>query len=394
MSFFTDISTEMIYPLIPLFLSGVLGANATFVGAIEGSAETVASLLKLASGWFSDKVSRRKMLVVAGYGISSFIRPFTAIAQSATQVLALRVGDRVGKGIRTSPRDALLADSTTAEVRGRAFGFHNAADNAGAVVGPLLAFFILRAHGIGTVQSGRHLGASQEAALRNVFWLAAIPAFIALIVLVVAVRDVSRKRSDASSAKADAPSLDTKLSNRFWYYIAVVLVFTLGNSTDAFLLLRANQLGVALALAPVLWAAFNFIKAAVGTWASGLSDRVGRKPLIIGGWLVYSAVYYAFAAASKAWQAWALFAVYGLFYAMTEGTERALVADIVPSTRRGSAYGWYNLAIGLGALPASLIFGFIWDRVSPAAAFSFGASLALIAAGAMALVAPGRQKAA
>lgn len=386
----------MIYPLIPLFLSGVLGANATFVGAIEGSAETVASLLKLASGWFADRVSRRKLLVVAGYGISSFVRPFTAIAASATQVLAIRVGDRVGKGIRTSPRDALLADSVRAEVRGRAFGFHNAADNAGAVVGPLLAFFILRSHGMAAMQAGQHLAKGQESALRNVFWLAAIPAFIALVILVVAVHDVKRKSGSAESAKKDtaAPALDTKLPRGFWYYLGVVLLFTLGNSTDAFLLLRANQLGVALALAPVLWAAFNFIKAAVGTYASGLSDRIGRKPLIIGGWLVYAAVYFAFGAASAAWQAWALFAVYGLFYAMTEGTERALVADLVPAARRGSAYGWYNLAIGLGALPASLIFGMIWDRVSPAAAFSFGAALALIAAGAMAFVSLGKEKAA
>jgi MFS family permease len=306
------------------------------------------------------------------------------------------VGDRVGKGIRTSPRDALLADSTHASVRGRAFGFHNAADNAGAVVGPLLAFFILRSHGMGAMQSGQHLAKGQESALRNVFWLAAIPAFIALVILVVAVHDVKRKSGSPESAKKGtaAPTLDTKLPRGFWYYLGVVLLFTLGNSTDAFLLLRANQLGVALALAPVLWAAFNFIKAAVGTYASGLSDRVGRKPLIIGGWLVYAAVYLAFGAASTAWQAWALFAVYGLFYAMTEGTERALVADIVPSTRRGSAYGWYNLAIGLGALPASLLFGMIWDRVSPAAAFFFGAALALLAAAAMAFVQLGKEKAA
>ncbi|MDQ6718468.1 MAG: MFS transporter [Gemmatimonadota bacterium] len=392
-SFFTDISTEMIYPLIPLFLSGVLGANATFVGAIEGTAETVASLLKLASGWISDKVSRRKALVVAGYALASFVRPFTAIAQSATQVLAIRVTDRIGKGIRSSPRDALLADSVSPEARGRAFGFHSAADNAGAVIGPMIAFFILRSHGIGAMTAGQRLSPTQEATLRNVFWWAAVPAFIALIVLVIAVRDVSRKGSAKDEAPAEV-SLDSKLSKKFWYYLGVVLVFTLGNSTDAFLLLRANQLGVPLALTPVLWASFNAIKAAVGTYASGLSDRVGRKPLIVGGWIVYAAVYFGFAKANAAWQAWALFAVYGLFYAMTEGTERALVADIVPSQRRGTAFGWYNLSIGLGALPASLIFGAIWDRVSPAAAFAFGATLALIAAAGMAFVAPARATAA
>jgi MFS family permease len=391
-SFFTDVSTEMIYPLIPLFLSGVLGANATFVGAIEGTAETVASLLKLASGWISDKVSRRKALVVAGYALASFVRPFTAIAQSALQVLAIRVTDRVGKGIRSSPRDALLADSVSAEARGRAFGFHSAADNAGAVLGPLIAFVILRSHGIGTMTAGQRLSPAQEATLRNVFWWAAVPAFVALIVLVIAVRDV-RKKGEGKEATPEV-SLDSKLSKKFWYYLMVVLVFTLGNSTDAFLLLRANQLGVALALTPILWASFNAIKAAVGTYASGLSDRIGRKPLIVGGWIVYAAVYFGFARATAAWHAWALFGVYGLFYAMTEGTERALVADIVPSQRRGTAFGWYNLAIGLGALPASLIFGAIWDRVSPAAAFAFGATLALIAAAGMALVAPGRAKAA
>lgn len=391
MSFFTDISTEMIYPLVPLFLSGVLGANATFVGAIEGTAETVASLLKLASGWISDQVHRRKALVVSGYAIASFVRPFTAIAQTATQVLAIRVTDRIGKGIRTSPRDALLADSVSPEGRGRAFGFHSAADNAGAVIGPLIAFFILRSHGIGAMTSGQRLSQAQEATLRNVFWWAAVPAFIALIVLVVAVRDVVRK----GPAKEGIPEveLDAKLSRRFWYYLGVVLVFTLGNSTDAFLLLRANQLGVALALTPVLWAFFNGIKAAVGTYASGLSDRVGRKPLIVGGWIVYAAVYLGFAKANTTWQAWALFALYGLFYAMTEGTERALVADLVPSQRRGSAFGWYNLSIGLGALPASLIFGAIWDRVSASAAFAFGATLALLAAAGMAFVAPVRAKA-
>ena len=391
MSFFTDISTEMIYPLIPLFLSGVLGANATFVGAIEGTAETVASLLKLASGWISDKVSRRKALVVAGYAVASFVRPFTAIAQSATQVLAIRVTDRIGKGIRSSPRDALLADSVSPEARGRAFGFHSAADNAGAVIGPLIAFFILRSHGIGAMTAGQRLSSAQEAMLRNVFWWAAVPAFIALIVLVIAVRDVAHK----GAAKEVAPQveLDTKLSKRFWYYLGVVLVFTIGNSTDAFLLLRANQLGVALALTPVLWAFFNGIKAAVGTYASGLSDRIGRKPLIVGGWIVYAAVYLGFAKADTTWHVWALFALYGLFYAMTEGTERALVADLVPSQRRGTAFGWYNLSIGLGALPASLIFGAIWDRVSPPAAFAFGATLALVAAAGMAFVAPMRAKA-
>jgi MFS family permease len=365
----------MIYPLLPLFLSSVLGASASFIGVIEGTAESVAALLKLASGWWSDRLKKRKPLVVLGYGIASFIRPFTAIAQSATQVLAIRLADRVGKGIRTSPRDALLADSVDVSMRGRSFGFHAAADNAGAVLGPLAAFALLR---------WMHLS------LRSVFWLAAIPGLIAFIVLIVAVRDVERVPESNGDGKVK-PRLDAaKLGQRFWAYLTVVLLFTLGNSTDAFLLLRANQLGVAVALAPILWALLNFIKAALGTWGGAMSDRVGRKPLIIGGWLVYAAVYFGFARATVAWHAWALFAAYGLFYAMTEGTEKAFVADLVPVLRRGAAYGWYNLAIGLGALPASLIFGAIWDRSSPQTAFLFGASLALLAALGMTLVSPSR----
>ena len=384
-SFFTDVSTEMIYPLLPVFLAGVLGANASFIGAIEGTAETTASLLKLLSGWWSDKVSTRKPFVVAGYLLASIVRPFTAAAHSAGQVLAIRVTDRVGKGIRTSPRDALLADSAAPEARGRAFGFHAAADNAGAVFGPLLAFFILRAHGVGALSTSGHLSPHDEHAIRNVFWLSAIPAAIAMVVLIVVVRDIPRH---GDGKTGDAAQGSASLGGRFWAYLVVVLLFTLGNSTDAFLLLRANQLGVPVALAPILWALLNFVKAATGTYGGGLSDTLGRKPLIVGGWLLYAAVYYAFAWAGAPWQAWALFAVYGIFYGMTEGTEKALVADVVPIAKRGAAFGWYNLAIGLGALPASLIFGWIWDRSGSPSAFAFGATLALVAAILMAVVAP------
>jgi MFS family permease len=339
---------------------------------IEGAAESTAALLKLASGWWSDKAKKRKPLVVLGYGIASFVRPFTAIAQTATQVLAIRLADRVGKGIRSSPRDALLADSAEPSLRGKSFGFHAAADNAGAVLGPLAAFALLR---------WGHLS------LRHVFWWAAVPGILAFIVLVVAVREVEHvpeTRTDHAAAVAS----NVSLGGRFWAYLTVVLLFTLGNSTDAFLLLRANQLGVAVVLAPILWALFNFIKAALGTWGGSLSDRLGRKPLIIAGWITYAAVYFGFGLATAAWHAWVLFAAYGLFYAMTEGTEKAFVADMVPSARRGAAYGWYNLAIGLGALPASLIFGAIWDRASPRAAFLFGATLSLLAALGMTLVRP------
>ena len=376
----------MIYPLLPIFLAGVLGANASFIGAIEGAAESTASLLKLLSGWWSDKVATRKPFVVVGYLIASIVRPFTAATHNATQVLGIRVTDRIGKGLRTSPRDALLADSAPPESRGLAYGFHAAADNTGAVLGPLVAFLLLKLHGVGALDTSRHLSAHDEHAIRNVFWLSAIPAAIAMLILIFVVRDV--KRSDTKSKSSETPGESGKLSRRFWAYLVVVLLFTLGNSTDAFLLLRANQLGVPVALAPILWAVLNFVKAATGTYGGQLSDRVGRKPLIVGGWLLYAAVYFAFGWAGAPWQAWALFAVYGVFYGMTEGTEKALVADIVPRIRRGAAFGWYNLAIGLGALPASLIFGWIWDRSGAPSAFVFGASLALVAAILMAIVAP------
>jgi MFS family permease len=386
-SFLTDVSTEMIYPLLPVFLASVLGANASFIGAIEGAAETTASLLKLASGWWSDKVGSRKRLVVIGYGLAAVVRPFTAMAQTAAQVLLIRLTDRIGKGIRTSPRDALLADSAPATARGRAFGFHAAADNAGAVLGPVLAFFLLRLQGVGSLEGTKHLLPRDEQSLRNVFWLASVPAFLAMVVLIIVVRDVPRHESTKSG---NAPPQVTRagLPKRFWGYLVVVLLFTLGNSTDAFLLLRANQLGVPIAMAPIIWAVLNFVKSATGTYGGQLSDTVGRKPLIVGGWLLYSAVYFAFGWASSAWQAWVLFAIYGIFYGMTEGTEKALVADVVPTSRRGSAFGWYNLAIGLGALPASLIFGAIWDRRGAPSAFVFGATLALVAALMMAFVAP------
>lgn len=363
-SFFTDASTEMIYPLLPLFLSSVIGANASFIGAIEGFAESTASLLKLFSGWWSDRIGRRKPLVVLGYGIASFVRPFTAVAQTATQVLAIRVGDRVGKGLRSSPRDALLADSVDPAQRGRAFGFHAAADNAGAVVGPLIAFALIKWGGL---------------SLRSVFWVAAIPAIVAFVVLVVAVKE-DKANVPYKTVKANKAEFGGMLGKKFWAYLAVLFLFTLGNSTDAFLLLRAHELGISIALAPVMWAFLNLIKSSTGVLGGALSDKFGRKPLIVGGWLLYAAVYYGFARANTGWHAWALFAAYGIFYGMTEGVEKALVADVVPAHRRGAAFGWFNLAIGLGALPASLMFGAIWDRAGAPNAFLFGAGLALLAA--------------
>ena len=373
-SFLTDVSSEMIYPLLPVFLTSVLGANASFIGAIEGAAETTAALLKLASGWWSDRVRKRKPLVLLGYAIASTMRPLVAIATSAVQVLGIRVADRVGKGIRNAPRDALISESVDPSIRGRAFGFHRAADHAGGVLGPLIAFAVLT----------RHL-----AEIRTVFWLAAIPGVLSVLVVIFAVRDVPRS---TASPSAPPPDLRQPLGARFWRVLGVIFLFTLGNSTDAFLLLRASQLGVPVALAPVLWAALHVVKSASSTPGGALSDRIGRRPTLIMGWALYAAVYLGFGIAHSAWEAWALFGVYGIFFGLTEGSERALIADMVALERRGTAFGWYNLAIGLGALPASLLFGYVWDHAGPPTAFAMGAALALAASIAMIAVTRGAQQ--
>jgi MFS family permease len=376
-SFLTDVSSEMIYPLLPVFLGTVLGASATSIGVIEGMAESVAALLKFASGWWSDRVRRRKPLVVIGYAIASLVRPLVGLAQAAGQVLAIRVADRIGKGIRTSPRDALIADSVDPRVRGKAFGFHRASDHAGAVLGPLIAFVLLERAGV---------------PMRTLFLLAAIPGVIAVIVLVIGVREAPKQPDTAAKEAANVPVLEParlrKLGGRFWAVLGVVLIFTLGNSTDAFLLLRAADLGVPIAQIPLLWAMLHVVKSASSTPGGALSDRVGRRPLLIAGWLLFAAVYFAFGRATSAWQVWALFAIYGVFFGLTEGTEKALVADMVPASARGTAFGGFNLAISLGALPASVIFGLWWDRVGPRAAFDFGATMALIATVALVLVLP------
>lgn len=413
-SFLTDASSEIIYPLLPLFLSTVLGAGATTVGAIEGAAESTAALLKLASGWWSDRLRRRKPLVVAGYALASAVRPLVAFAQSSGQVLAIRLADRAGKGIRTSPRDALIAESVDGGIRGRAFGVHRAADNLGAVVGPLIAFLLLGRMGL---------------SLRTVFLIAAIPAVLSVIVLVAGVRETASadyrvgdlqdsipgSSSDAARAGRSTSSADfadfrdssgsapgteppvaaerrpPTLGRRFWGFLAAVLLFTLGNSTDAFLLLRAQQLGVSIAMIPILWAVLSAAKSVASVPGGTLSDRVGRKPLIVTGWAVYAAVYLAFAHASATWHVWVLFIAYGLHFGLTEGTERAMVADLSPVARRGLAYGWYNLGVGIAALPASIVFGLLWDRYGAATAFNTGATLAVLAAIVLMLFVPSRQ---
>lgn len=360
-SLLTDLSSEMIYPLLPVFLTTVLGAGPLAIGAIEGAAESVAALLKLASGWWSDRLPRRKPLVIAGYGMASIVRPLIGLAQGVGQVLAIRLIDRAGKGIRGSPRDALIADAVDPSQRGRAYGFHRAADHTGAVAGPIVAYALLTWGGV---------------SLRTVFLLAALPAAAAMIALVFGVRESAREAS-----KSQAPNLAwSGLDRKFWSYLAVLLLFTLGNSTDALLILRATELGVPVALVPILWAVLHIVKAASSTPGGILSDRLGRRPLIISGWLVYAAVYLGFAYASATWHAWGLFIAYGLYFGLTEGVEKALVADLVPAAVRGAAFGWYNLTIGLAAFPASLIFGGLWQEFGAPTAFTAGASLAVVAA--------------
>jgi len=361
-SLLTDASSEMIYPLLPLFLATTLGTGAAFIGLIEGVAESTASLLKLFSGWWSDRLGRRKAIVVGGYTLSACARPLVALAGTGWHVLAVRFTDRVGKGLRTAPRDALIAAAALPESWGKAFGFHRAMDHAGAVIGPLIAFTLLS-----TVVHD----------LRTVFALAAIPGLLAVAVLIARVADAPPAPREATGP----PRLSlAPFPPRFRAVLAVIALFTLGNSSDAFLLLKAHAVGIGAASIPLLWIVLHLSKALSSTPAGALSDRIGRPRLIIAGWLVYAGVYGGFAVADHAWQIWALFVAYGLFFGLTEGVEKAYIADLAPPDLRGTAYGLYHAAVGLTALPASLLMGLVWEHVSPAAAFTVGAALALASA--------------
>lgn len=372
-SFFTDVSSEMIYPLLPLFLTTVLGAGAAFVGLVEGVAESTASLMKLGSGWLSDRLKKRKALVVGGYSLSALTRPLLALAAAPWHVLLIRFLDRMGKGFRTSPRDALLAESTPQATRGRAFGFHRGMDHLGATIGPLLAFLLLPA-----------LGGD----LRALFWMASIPAVAAVVILLVAVVEKGPHQGN------DAPPLRLSLAPfglRFKGFLAIVVLFTLGNSSDAFLLLRAQEVGVPSTSIPVLWVLFHIVKAGSSMPGGILSDRWGRKGAIVVGWLIYGLAYVGFALAKTPGPIWMLFAFYGLFFGCTEGVEKALVADLVPQELRGTAYGIYHAAVGLAALPSSLIMGLLYQTYGAAIAFTFGAALAFIAAGLFSALVPLRK---
>ena len=359
-SFFTDVSTEIIYPLLPVFLTVTLGASMAFVGLIEGIAESTASLLKIASGWWSDRVRKRKPLMIAGYGLSALTRPLIALATTGGHVFAARFIDRIGKGIRTSPRDALLAASVPSDQRGAAFGVQRMMDNAGAVVGPLIAWSLLHWF------TGDY---------RVLFWIAAIPMIGAMAALILGVKEQAEVPKAVS-----AEDVAFTVTPAFKSYLGAVLLFTLGNSSDAFLLLRAQAVGVPVSTLPLLWMALHVVKSASSYPAGVLSDRIGRRGLIVGGWCVYALVYLGFGFAYEAWHIWALFLVYGLFFGMTESSERALVADFYPDAQRSRAFGSFNFITGIGALPASLLMGWLWTTFGPAVAFGTGAGLALGAA--------------
>jgi MFS family permease len=339
-SFLTDASTEIIYPLLPIFLTEVLRASTLFVGLVEGIAESTASLFKVFSGWFSDKIGRRKILAVIGYGISSCTRPIIASSTQAWHVLAARFTDRLGKGFRGAPRDALLSESVDKSKWGKAFGFHRSMDNAGAVLGSIIAFLLFM------VFPGNY---------RVVFWLATIPAFLSVLALAIFVQEKQVATLESKKVSLSLRYFDT----RFKLYLIILFIFTLGNSSDAFLILRVKSLGVSDKMIPVLWAVHNIVKVVFSTPGGSLSDRIGRRKIIIAGWGIYGLVYFGFAAATNNLHIWILFLTYGLYHAFTEGTEKALVADLVPSEYRGTAYGLFSFAIGVGALPASLILGLL-----------------------------------
>jgi MFS family permease len=373
-SFFMDISSEMVLNILPLYLANVLGARTALIGLIEGLAEATASLLKLFSGWLSDRLGQRKWLAVAGYGLSAISKPFFALASSALGVAGVRWLDRVGKGIRTAPRDALVADSAHESQRGLAFGFHRAADTAGAMLGLLIALGLVWA----TQAQADLLSAST---FTLIVWVSLIPAVIAVLVLAFGAREVK------SAHKAVLPSFGLKsLGKPFVVFMVIVGIFDLGNSADAFLVLRAQERGLSVTGILAMLVSFNLVYALVSTPAGAMSDRIGRRKLIIGGWLVYAAIYLGFALAQAAWQVWVLYVFYGLYYGLAYGTSKALVADLVPEVQRGTAYGSYNAMLGVLDLPASLIAGILWQGMGAwggfgaPAPFLFGALMAALAA--------------
>ncbi len=372
-SFFMDISSEMVINILPLFLSNVLGVQTGLIGLIEGIAEATASILKLFSGWLSDKIGGRKSLAVLGYGLSSVVKPFFYFANSWGMIAGVRWADRVGKGIRTAPRDALVADSATPATRGLAFGFHRAMDTAGALLGLLIAALVV------WLAQANALSLSRPT-FQTIVLISLVPAFLAVITLMVGAKDVP-----IAGVRASPKFSLRSMGKPFNIFLVIVSIFTLGNSSDAFLVLRAQNLSVSVIGILMMLVVFNLLYALISTPAGARSDKIDRRRLIISGWLVYAAIYLGFALARQGWQVWLLYVAYGLYYGLAYGTANALVADLVPEALRGTAYGTYHAVIGILAFPASFIAGLLWQGMGawagfgPSAPFWFGGSLALIA---------------
>ena len=367
-SLFTDMSSQMIYPLLPIFLTSVLGVGVAFVGLLEGIAESTASILKVFSGWYSDRLKKRKPIIFAGYGLSTIGKPFLYLATAGWHVLLVRFIDRAGKGIRTSPRDALIAGSCSADERGRAFGVQRAMDRTGAFLGPLIAFAILPLFNNN---------------LQMVFLLAFFPALIAVLVIIFLVKDKPQSQ-DLPEKKSHVSG--RRLNKDFKIFVVILAVFTLGNSSDAFLILRAKDLGLKVVLIPILWLMYNFVSSISAVPFGHLSDKIGRKKTTLLGFGVYGCVYLGFAFSNTQALIWLFMAIYGVHYGLSEGVLRAYVADLVEDESvMATAYGIYHTVIGLCMLPASLIMGILWQQFNPTIAFAFGAAMALTAAAALAL---------
>ncbi|MCZ8515082.1 MFS transporter [Paenibacillus filicis] len=362
-SFFTDLSSNMIVPILPLYLTSVLHVQVQNIGIIEGIAESTASILKLFSGWITDRVGKHKLQMLIGYGLSNLTKPLFALSATWGQVLMIRFSDRFGKGIRTSPRDALVADSTTKEERGKAFGFRRAMDALGAAIGPLAAFAVL------AVFTNNY---------QLVFWLSIIPGLIAVALIVLFLKE--KKQSNIGKT-ASLPKIGFRnLNRRFIWFTLISTLFMIGNFSDAFLALRAQDAGMLPALIPLAYFAFNLSTSVFSMPIGMLSDRIGRRPVLISGFIIFALIYFGFGMAKNAAWIWILFVLYGLYYAFTEGIQKAYIADLVPEGQRGTALGTYNALTGLAALPASIIAGYMWQAFGPAVAFNTSSLIAILAA--------------
>jgi MFS family permease len=361
-SFFMDFSSEMVYPLVPLFLSSVLGVQKSIIGLIEGIAESTASLLKVFSGWLSDRLGHRKWLMAIGYGISTLSRPLVATAPNWGQVLASRFMDRFGKGVRNAPRDALIAESCEAPTLGRSFGFHRGMDTVGAVIGPAVAFGLLAYY------NGQY---------RLVFWLSMIPGLLAVLTIIFFIRETRACLVD----QAEKPKLGwSSFSGSYKFFILVVTLFSLGNSSDVFLILRAQDVGIQTAVIPLVYLTFNVVYSLGALPAGMLSDRIGPKPIIFLSFILFGFIYLGFALAGRPAHIWLLFIFYGIFMAMTEGVQKAFLATLIPQEFKATGFGLYNTLVGLAVLPASLIGGFLWDHIGPQATFLYGSITATLSA--------------